>query len=222
MTIMQALLGVQNLPEVTYVTFVESNTALTTYTFTNANIGEPGLIVVGYHAELAAATARTFVSATIGGSAATNVVTRAQNGTSSVTTGFISRRITAGSTATITITFSAAQTRCRIGIWRINNNNSDTVAVAASVGATSGTGLSMTLNSVPKNSVGIAVQTNGIDTTPMTWTNATERYDSIIGTGATTRTSGADFVSIQAQNITVSTTHTNSTQAIAATAAVWQ
>jgi hypothetical protein len=221
MSLMQTLLAGQNLPEITYVTLVDNATALTTYTFTDANIGAPGLIVVGYHAELAAATARTFVSATIGGSAATNVVTRAVNGVTSVNAGLIARRILSGSTATIAITFSGAQSRCRIGIWRINNNNSDAVSFSATAGAASGTGLALTLNGLPKNAVGIAVQTNGTDLTPMTWTGATERYDSIIATGVTTQTSGADFFTVEPQNLTITTAHANSAQAIASVAAVW-
>lgn len=221
MTIQQTLLGIENLPEITYVTLVGNVTALTTYTFTNISIGEPGLIVVGYHAERTSSTARTFSSATIDGSAATNVVTRAQNGTSSITTGLISRRITSGSTATISITFSGSQARCRISIWRINNNNSDTAITTSNNGAASGTGLSITLNSLPKNAVGIAVQTNGTNNTPMTWTNATERYDSQIGSGTTTHASGADFVTFEPQNITITTSHASSAQAIGLTAAAW-
>jgi hypothetical protein len=221
MTIQQMFLGIPRLPTINYVTFVESNTGLTTYTFTDTNIGEPGLIVVGYHAERASSLARTFSSATIGGSAATNVVTIAENGTSSITTGLISRRITSGSTATIAITFSGAQARCRVAVWRINENLSDTAITTADNGAASGTGLSMTLNSLPTHAVGVAVQTNGTNGTPLTWTNATERYDSIIATGTTTQCSGADFISTASGNRTISTTHTNSAQAIGAASAAW-
>jgi len=209
------------LPTVTYVTLVDDTTAQTTYTFTNASIGAPGLIVVAYHAEVAAATARTFVSATIDGNAATSVATIAQNGTTSTTTGLISRRITSGSTATVSITFSGALTRSRIAIWRINNNVSDTAFTTSTAGAASGTGLSITLNSVPANAVGMAAQTNGTDNTPMTWTNATERYDSIIGTGTTTQASGADFVTTESGNRTITTSHASSAQAMTLAAAVW-
>jgi len=210
------------LPTVTYVTLVDDLTNQTTFTFTNASIGAPGLIVVGYHTEITGTTARTFVSATIGGSAATSVVTRAQTGVNSTTTGLISRRITSGSTATVSITMSGASLRARIAIWRINNNVSDTAFTTATAGASSGTGLSATLSSVPVNAVGMAAQTNGTDNTPMTWTNATERYDSIIGVGSTTQAAGADFFTTASGNRTITTTHISSSQAISLTGAVWR
>jgi hypothetical protein len=208
-------------PEITYVTFIDDATAQTTYTFTNASIGAPGLIVVAYHAEVSSATARTFVSATIDGNAATSVATIAQNGVTSTTTGLISRRITSGSTATVSITMSGACLRARIAIWRINNNISDTAFTTSTAGAATGTGLSITLNSVPANAVGMAAQTNGTNDTPLTWTNATERYDSVIGSGATTQASGADFVTTASGNITITTSHASSAQATSLAAAVW-
>jgi hypothetical protein len=204
-----------------YVQTLQNATSLTTYTFTNANINGPGLIVVGYHQERASTTASTLSSSTIEGSAATSAVTRAQNGSTSVTTGLIYHRIASGSTATIALTFSAAPSRCRIAIWRINDNVSDTPFTTANDGAASGTGLSVTLNSLPVRSVGIAVQTNGTNGTSMTWTNATERYDLLIGTGTTTQASGADFITSQTENRTISTSHSNSAQAIGIAAAAW-
>jgi hypothetical protein len=68
----------------------------------------------------------------------------------------------------------------------------------------------------------MAVQTNGLHDTPMTWTNATERYDSIIGAGQVTQASGADFVTTESGNRTITTTHINSSQAISLTGAVWR
>lgn len=209
------------IPTVTYVTLVDNATAQTTYTFTDASIGAPGLIVVAYHTEVQGSTPRTFVSATIGGSAATSVVTRAQTGVNSTTTGLISRRITSGSTATVSITMSGACLRARIAIWSINNNVSDTAFTTASAGAASGTGLSLTLNSVPANAVGMVAQTNGVENTAITWTNATERYDSQIGAGAT-QASGADFFTTASGNRTITTTHISSSQALSAAAAVWR
>jgi len=56
----------------------------------------------------------------------------------------------------------------------------------------------------------------------MTWTNATERYDSVIGAGQVTQASGADFVTTESGNRTITTTHINSSQAISLTGAVWR
>jgi hypothetical protein len=208
-------------PSIEYVTSLENTSSLTTYTFTNANIGGPGLIVVSYHQERTSSTPFAFSSGTIGGSEATSAVTRAQSGTTSTTTGLMYRRITSGTTATVTVTFLGAPARCRIGIWRILNTMSDTPTQTENNGASSGTGLSLTLNSLSAKSVGIASQTNGVQGTTITWTNANRDYSLNIGSGTTTYTSGASFITVSSGNRTISSSHASSNQAISAVAAAW-
>ena len=70
------------------------------------------------------------------------------------------------------------------------------------------------------NNAGVCAQTNGTDTTSMTWTNATEQYDVSLGAG-TTRMSGADFITVSSGNRTVSTSHASSAQPIGLVGVVW-
>jgi hypothetical protein len=211
-------------PLLQYITTSTILSGLTTYTFSDVNIDGPGLIIVGYHTERSGTTPNLYSSSTIGGSSATSVVTLAQSGSSgstSVTTGLISRRITSGTTATIEITFDAAPLRCLIGIWRLQFNNSDTAFTTSSAGSASGTSLSTTLNSLPVRTVGVAVTTVGINGLRVTWTGATEVYDLDIGSGTTTGTSAANFTRQNSGSLTISTSHTNSSQAIGLVAAAW-
>jgi hypothetical protein len=222
MGISQALAGSYRVPTIQYITLSNITLGQTTYNFTNVNIGGPGLIVVGAHAEAAATAARSITTFNINGTAATDAGTRAQGGTTSVISSVRTRVITSGTTANVSITFNLGMARCRIGIWRILEYNSETSAAGNTASATSGTSLSTTVSSIPFGSVGVVIQTNGTNDTPMTWTNATERYDSIIGTGTTTQASGADFTITTPGSRTISTSHTNSAQPITLVAATWR
>ena len=203
----------------TYITFTSDTVSRATYTFSGVSIGGPGLIAVSVHAE-APSGVRSITTATINGVAATIASQLVQGTTQPTTTGIIYLRVTAGTTADISITFTAAPSRCGIGVWRIQNNISDTPLQSQTAGLNSGTGLTITFTSLTTNNVGVCAETNGTDTTSMTWTNATEQYDVSLGAG-TTRMSGADFITVSSGNRTVSTSFVNSAQPITLVGVVW-
>jgi hypothetical protein len=204
----------------TYITSSSNNSSLATYSFPSTNIGGPGLIVVAFQTERLTALIQT-PTITIGGVSAT-IAGDSYSGTSPYISTIIAyARITGGTTANISITYPANQTRIGIGVWRIQNNISDTPIQVQKSGANSGTGLSITLTGLTSNNLGVCAQTNGTQGTSMTWTNATEDYDSDIGSPAGTRISGASFITSSSGNRTITTTHSNSTQAITLLGVVW-
>jgi hypothetical protein len=205
----------------TYITSSSNNSSLATYSFPSTNIGGPGLIVVAFHSERGNPLIQT-PTITIGGISAT-IAGDSYSGTGSpnISTIIAYVRITSGTTANISITYPATQTRIGIGVWRIQNNISDTPIQVQKSAANSGTGRSITFTSLGINDLGICAQTNGTQGTSMTWTNATEDYDSDIGSPAGTRISGASFITSSSGNRTITTTHSNSAQAITLLGVVW-
>ena len=205
----------------TYITSTSNNSSLATYSFPSTNIGGPGLIVVAFHSERGNPLIQT-PTITIGGVSATIAGdSYAGTGAPNISTIIAYARITSGTTANISITYPANQTRIGIGVWRIQNNISDTPIQVQKSAANSGTGRSITFTSLGINDLGICAQTNGTQGTSMTWTNATEDYDSDIGSPAGTRISGASFITSSSGNRTITTTHSNSSQAITLLGVVW-
>jgi len=159
-------------PSITYIGNVKDDTAQTTYTFTDASIGGPGLIVVGVHCD--AGSARTISGTpTIGGVSATvHCNTSAAN-----VFAIISARITSGTTATISITMSSSCNNMRVGIWRIQNNASDT-PVQSDAGTASTSNPKTTTIAVLTGDCIVAVADNTLSTATFTWTPPmTENYD---------------------------------------------
>jgi len=208
-------------PSLTYITSLSNNTSSTSYSFSATSIGGPGLIVVAFQTERTTTLIQT-PTITIGGVSAT-IAGDSYSGTGSPNTSTLIAyaRITTGTTANISITYPASQTRIGIGVWRIQNNISDTPIQVQKSAANSGTGLSITLTGLTSNNLGICAQTNGVQGTTMTWTNATENYDYDIGSPAGTRISGASFITSSSGNRTITTSHTNSGQAITLLGVVW-
>jgi hypothetical protein len=205
----------------TYLSHTTNAAGQTSYTFSSVAIGGPGLIAIVVHAE--ASVGRTFSSATIGGLSASIAVNFSQlssPGPGSITTAIIYRRITAGTTANVILTFSGAMSRCSIGAWRINGNASDTPRQTQSTfRAGAGTTLSLAFTSQLYGALMICGQTNGTNTTPMTWTNATERYD--VDFASLTQVSGADFSPLLLGSRTITTTYASSAQAQVLVGATW-
>jgi hypothetical protein len=205
----------------TYITSLSNNTSTTSYSFSATSIGGPGLIVVAFQTERTTALIQT-PTITIGGVSATIAGDSfSGNNSPNISTLIAYARITSGTTANISITYPSAQTRIGIGVWRIQNNISDTPIQVQKSAANSGTGLSITLTGLTSNNLGVCAQTNGTQGTSMTWTNATEDYDSDIGSPAGTRISGASFITSSSGNRTITTSHTNSSQAITLLGVVW-
>lgn len=170
---------------VTYVTTIDDTSDATTYTFASANIGGPGLIVVGFQWE--ATASRSLSSATIGGNAASII----QNG-GGVEAGaaLFALRVAAGATATIAATLSGGAIRSSIGIWNVNGQQSDTpTASGQSASNSSTTSRQVDLNVL---SGGVAIAMLGLNApSAVTWTGATKRFDAAVETNS--QKSGADY-----------------------------
>lgn len=203
-------------PTISYIGLVDDISSQSSYTFNTTAIGGAGLIVVAVQTE-ASASSRPLTSVTINGTTASIV----QNINQGVCVGAIVQLVVAsGSTADIVVNFSSAQVRCRIAVWRITNYNSSTAVTSSNSSAASGTGLTVTLNSLTASNVVIAGYTIGTQSLPVTWTNATERYDSNIG-GANTGASGADTKTTSSGSLSITTSNSSSTQPIILVAAAW-
>jgi hypothetical protein len=204
-------------PTIEYIGLVESSSVSSSYTFTNANIGGPGLIIVAVHSEQNSTS--TLNSVTIGGSAATIAVNGNLSG--ELITAFAAREITSGSTATIVVTYSGAQDCCRVAVWRVTNYNSETALATNSASAASGSGQSLTLNSLPVGAVAVAAYSVTVENIRVTWTGVTEKYDSNIAS-ATTSGTGGDATTTVAGNLTISTAHSSTNNAQLLVAAAWK
>lgn len=204
-----------------FVSTAQNTSGLTTYTFTSQNLGGPGLCVVCVHAEVGGNTGRVVNSVTIGGVTSTQAaqVNSAQNTTATTSAIFYLRQN--ATTANVVVNFAAAPSRCFISVFRVLNNISDTPSQTRTSTATSGTGLSLAFTSLPADAVGLACETIGLDSvTGTAYTNATLVYNTSAG-GGTTRINGANFVTTAAGNLTVSVSHTSSTQPLTMAGAVW-
>ena len=179
-----------------YISFSSDTVDRTTYTFTNINIGGPGLIAVMVHL---GGSSPSISSATIGGLSATKAVEQVG---SFLTTAIIYSRITAvGSTATISITLTGGESACAIGVYRIQNNISDTpFQTQSAVSNTLVASITLPFTSLPNNGIGIAGNT-GYDNSDTTWTNATEQYDTQVVTNF--RVAAANFKTTASGNRTI-------------------
>lgn len=114
---------------------------LTTYTINNVKIGKPHpsrLIVVATHGR-DSATSFNLNSATIGGNAATIILTGATNLT--VNTGLIQLAVPGGEELTITATYGEAITGFSIGVYALYNLKSHTPRKTSEAQRSSGSGV---------------------------------------------------------------------------------
>ena len=184
---------------ITYIGSVSSTSNLSTYTFTDANIGGPGLIALTIHS--ATPNPGSFLggsSVTIGGITATKVNSFGPIGTNPYYGAAIYyARITSGTTATITVDFqSGSQNNCLVGIHRIQNNSSDTPAQTKKEETNSSTTVSITMSAMSSNSLVLAAYTMSSQASdPIgTISNITNNYNTTIETiyagAGSTKTSG--------------------------------
>lgn len=162
----------------TYITTFTSSTNLSTYTATGANIGVAAtdrIVLVGITARGASAGNYSVTSLTIGGNAATvDGTTNASNGQEVSTFAYL--LVPAGTTANIVVNFSGTMDVCALHIYNINGQASNTPVGGA-------------VDSAGPYSVTPGTQTNGCavccvmgsTNTNYTWTNATEDYDTALG-----------------------------------------
>lgn len=180
-------------PTVTYITELSNTSGLTTYTFTDTDIGTPAfdrLVVVGVTWETTAS--RALASGTIGGNAAALIVT----GNANAAAGIFALRVPSAATATITATLSASVLRASIGVWTITGQLSDTPTAFDE----SSSNVATTSSQVDLNVItgGVAVAMLGLNAAgaAVTWTGATERFDADYG--GSSRKSGADYSNVGA------------------------
>lgn len=135
------------------------NTTITTLantrTFSNANIGGPGLIVVAVNLK----GGSSITSATIGGVSATIVQ---QNNTNDISiAAILYAKITAtGTTATIQFNTAGTTLAANIGVYRITNNLSDTHLTNNSIAwTTSGSSRNYTITSIPSANKKVVITT---------------------------------------------------------------
>lgn len=182
---MSAAMTVESPAQITYVTTIDNNGDLSVYDFADANIGGPGLIVVGFQWE--ATANRSLSSAMIGGAAASVI----QNGGGvEATAALFALRVAAGTTASLQATLTGSAIRSSASIWRITNNLSDTPTASNQ----SATNSAVTSRQVDLNILkgGVAVAALGLNApSPVTWTGATERFDAAVETNS--QKSGADY-----------------------------
>lgn len=203
----------------TYIGSTNNTGGGTTATFTNHAIGAASsdrLVVVGINYEDPGQPVISGV--TIGGVSATEAV-QVQSSNRGCS-GIFYLKVTSGTTADIVVTYALGIDRSRINVWTIKDQGQDAAVATDSGNAASGTGLSMSVD-IPANGCAIAVDTHGTGGTTTTWTGATDSHEGNIGSGtygsaAETQPTGS------ARNAhTISTSHSNSTQGIAACCAVW-
>lgn len=169
---------------VSYIGLVQDASDLTTYTFTGANIGGPGLIVVIAHSSGSGGAARTLSSLTIGGVTA-NIISNS-NPSFSDPSVIAYLRVSSGTTANIVATWSGGMSRCGISVFRITGNSNDAPYHApASVNSSSASALNISLN-IPSGAgavFGAGNSYNGAGVS-FTWTNVTKDYDATLDSGA--------------------------------------
>lgn len=169
-------------PTLSYRATYTNTTDLTTYSFTNCDIGPVGSsavreVVVVVHGS--AAATRDVNSVTIGGVAATQQVDPTTIGVASI----FNATINTGTTATIDVVFSGAMLNCTISVYAIYSVKgvTGTAVFQNTVGAT-GTTFSVT-NGSRTGAVWIAAITyQDALTSTTTWTNVTEFYDDVVET----------------------------------------
>lgn len=209
---------------VSFIGTTYSAAASVTYTFTNVNLGGSGLCVVCVHGEISGLSGRSVNSVSVGGVAAT-LATQVSSGLNATGTNaaifYIRQTSTTGN---VVIVFnSPGVSRCLISVYRIQDNNSDTPYLTNSSHVSNGTGRTYTFTDAEINSVGICIETMGLDTvTGVAWTNATLNYNVGSAPLGATRTTGASFTTTSGGTRTVSVSHTNSTQPLAAAGALWK
>lgn len=182
-------------------------------TVTFSGISVPaGLIVVVLHVDF---SPHSLTSLTIGGTEATSVVLGSVGGAQRAD--MRCRRIASPSTIDVVATFDNATSRCAISVWCITGNTSDTPAATHGSVVSAGTTVTASLSSLPSRSVCVAGVSHGTGGSTITFTGATERYDSNREAG------GSQFAGADTSNVsgTHDITADFSTGTLAIAAAGW-
>lgn len=151
-----------------------------TYTFSGASIGGPGLIVVAIQAGSGGATPGTaLVSVTIGGGAATLVA--AAEGTQAIA-GIAFREITSGSTADIVVNCDSTISRIQITVYRIQGYGQTSAHHSQTYASASSGSAGVTVNTTDG---GVLIGSFfGEGPSSVSWTNAGEDTDNGLEAGS--------------------------------------
>lgn len=171
---------------VTFITSVSSTTDASTYTFTDANIGGPGLIVMVIQSETS--NSGSYLggsSVTIGGVTATYLNNVGPIGNSPYRAiSLFYANITSGNTATIELNYlGGSQLNCIVGIYRLQNISSSTPIKSGTSSISSGAQASITFTGLSSNSLIITGYVDSDDggTLPSI-SNITNNYNVLIET----------------------------------------
>lgn len=176
----RVLMAAASSPKCDYVGAPTPNTSdLTSYTFTGASIGGPGLIVVIAFGSGASGASRTVSSITLGGTA----MSLHSNVSAIDPTVIASYRVASGTTADVVVNWSGSMKRCGIVVLRIQGNNSDTPVDVKNATSGAASVLSTSL-AMPQGAVAVYSACSGAATSFAT-TGATEDYDAQLESNAT-------------------------------------
>jgi len=185
---------------------------LTSYSFSGLTTGGAGLIAISFTWEGASGVISTV---RIGDD--TGILAYKDESGPGVATYYVE---TTASTINLEIAFTAQQLRIVGGMWRITgyvSSSPSSIGFQAQAGGVSAS--TITLTGMSNNSVVAALQANGSPSTPVTWTNATERFD--LDVDSNLRGSGAD-ASGTGTSLTISTTYTTSSQGTKLLGVAWR
>ena len=200
----------------TFITFSGFTADTNVYSGTSTN--GPGLYCLAVQSE--ASASRSITSVTINGTNANFIVSDSISSSPVFIRANLYWFRTTASSFDIVTTFSGTVLRGGFALWSIENVNSDTpVQIGTSQTIAGGsTTLSTTFSTgFVGSDVGIIVQTNGTQNSNITWTNATERYESTVE--SLVNFGGADFIVPDGNNYTVTTNF--NTSAAVSVGAIW-
>lgn len=174
---------------------------LTTYTHASQNFGSASAdrfivaVVTGR-----AGGARTISSVTIGGVTATEAIQHADSGNN---VGIYYAAVPSGTSGDVVVVWSAGMVRCGVGLWAVTGGLNTVYDVDYDTASNAGPDYvpDVSLTGVDGGFIVAAVMSSPTPT--YSWTNATERYDAAVETGAH---SGADATTVGATTITATPT----------------
>jgi hypothetical protein len=169
---------------VTYISNQSNSNDLSTYTFTSANYGGAGFIVVAI-ASLGN-NQRTISSVSIAGVSATELTFITDGGGSNghAISSLWGAQITGGTLGDVVVTFTGTRASCNIGVFRVQNLLSTTPTHSFTNSASSNI-VSGTLTGLTTNNI-IISHASSDDGQTCVWTNNTERYDVSVSNCAST------------------------------------
>lgn len=199
----------------TFVTFSGFTTDTSVYSGTCTN--GPGLYCLAVQSE--ASASRSVTSVTINGASANFIADNTIGSPVFIRANLYWFRTTASS-FDIVATFSGTVLRGGFALWSIENVNSDIPVQQGTSSSTTAdvTSLDTTFSTAfVGGDLGIIVQTNSVQNSSISWTNATERYENTVE--SLVNFGGADFTLPDGNNYTV-TTNFSSSKAIGL-GAIW-